>query len=499
MMRYQPVLPRFLHEGRALEHGDLGQTDALCILVNRRADGPGCDFSGFPYADTLADHWDRHSRDNRLETVLPNARGTRVLVLAIDGMQPRFERHQAMRKGLGNWLSLSIARLDIASVNSLAEPLLPDLLLIVHLQLSALPDFTSAGRKDNEPEKIRCFSVAIEPDIQRIQAETVATGLARFLTALPPNHLDPSNYAELLRTLADEEGWSLEWYERKQLTAMGAGAFTAVATGPSNRHAGIAHLRYAPEQPLAGPLALIGKGITFDTGGHNLKTGGSMFGMHTDMGGSAAVLGALLAASRLKLPVVIDAWLAISENTLSPRAYKPNDVITALNGVTIEVVDTDAEGRMVLADTLALAARSNPAWMIDFATLTGACVRALGTGMSGVFCNRTEALGTFYDIGQACGERVWPLPLPLDYLDHLKSDIADTLQCAPSGSPDHIDAALFLQRFVPPDCNWAHVDLSAARHKDGLGGVATEITGFGARFGLQCIETLAGLNNTRGI
>jgi leucyl aminopeptidase/proline iminopeptidase len=493
MIRYQPTLPRYLPEPRAIEHADLAQTDALCLVVNRSDESPACDFSQCPFGELLADHWDRFARDHRLTTVLPNARGTRVLVLAVDGGEPRFERLQAMRKGLGDWLEQSIARLDIAAGDALAEPLLPDLLLAIHLKLTHLPDLKRRGRESNEPEKLRCFSVSVTPDIQRIQTEASATGLCRFLTALPPNHLNPGSYGELVRSMADEEGWSMEWFGRKQLMNMGAGAFTAIANGPTNRHAGIVRLRYTPNQPLGGPIALVGKGITYDTGGHNLKTGAGLFGMHTDMGGSAAVLGALLAVSRLKLPIIVDAWLAISENTLNARAYRPNDVVTALDGTTIEVVDTDAEGRMVLADTLALAGREQPAWMIDFATLTGACVKALGQGMSGVFSNRTEVLGQFFDIGHHCGERLWPLPMPLDYLDHLRSDVADIRQCALSGTPDHIDAALFLSRFVPRGCHWAHIDLSSARNKDGLAGVDGEITGFGARLGLAIIEGLAGL------
>jgi leucyl aminopeptidase len=234
-------------------------------------------------------------------------------------------------------------------------------------------------------------------------------------------------------------------------------------------------------------LALVGKGICFDTGGHNLKPARYMNNMHDDMNGSAVALGILLAATRLKLPVNLEVWLAIAENHLSPEAYTQNEVVTALNGTTIEIVHTDAEGRMVLADTLTLAAQEKPALIIDFATLTGSMAVALGERMSGVIGNRDELLARAVAAGQLSGDRVVAFPMPDDYDEALDSSVADVKQCTLDGEADHILAARFLQRFVA-ETPWLHVDLSASRCKGGLGAVGSDITGFGVALGLQMLE-----------
>jgi leucyl aminopeptidase len=255
------------------------------------------------------------------------------------------------------------------------------------------------------------------------------------------------------------------------------------------RDAGIARLRWqgrrgSPSRASA-DVALVGKGILFDTGGTNLKPHKSMLDMHTDMSGSAVALASLLALAELRAPVNAEAWLAITENNIGPDAYRPQEVVQAANGTTIQVIHTDAEGRMVLADTLALAARGKPRQIIDFATLTGACVYALTERYSGVFSNRSHWLPRLQAAGAAAGERVWPFPLDADFDSDIESRVADLKQCAVEGAGDHILAARFLKRFVPDAIPWVHVDLAAATRKDGLAHVPTEVTGFGARFTLQ--------------
>jgi leucyl aminopeptidase len=162
-------------------------------------------------------------------------------------------------------------------------------------------------------------------------------------------------------------------------------------------------------------------------------------------------------------------------------------VVRAVNGVTIQVIHTDAEGRMVLADTLALAGRTRPRLMIDFATLTGACVYSLTERMSGVFTNRPELAGELMEAGRVSGERVWNFPFESDYDSDIESKVADVVQCAVEGKGDHIHATRFLARFVPPDTPWAHVDLSSATRTGGLAHVGTDVTGFGVRFALQLL------------
>src|SRR5579859_840133 len=197
-------------------------------------------------------------------------------------------------------------------------------------------------------------------------------------------------YRRYVQTLAKREGWKFEFLDEKKLQKFGAGAFLAVSQGSAVRDAGILHLTYKPKKPARGakPVALVGKGVCYDTGGVNLKSAKSMFGMHGDMQGSAVALGTLLTLTRLNAEFPVDAWLALARNEIGPKSYTQNDVVRASNGVTIEIVRSEAEGRMVLSDTLALASRGAPGMMLDYATLTGACVVALGTRYSGAFTRR---------------------------------------------------------------------------------------------------------------
>jgi leucyl aminopeptidase len=329
-------------------------------------------------------------------------------------------------------------------------------------------------------------------DVARAMRTAEATNLVRHLTALPPNELNAAGYRRVLNTLARRHRLRLRWYNEAALAKLGAGAFLAVSRGNPQRDAGIAHLSYTPRgKPRARTarpdLALVGKGIVFDTGGTNLKPHRSMLEMHTDMAGSAVALATLVGAAQLRAPLAIDAWLAITENAIGPKAYRPQEVVRAANGTTIQVIHSDAEGRMALADTLVLAARRKPRAMLDFATLTGACVYALTERMSGLFANQQALAQLALAASAASGERLWQFPLPEDYDTDIESPTADIAQCSVEGKGDHILAARFLKRFVPDDIAWAHIDLSSATRRGGLGHVPTEITGFGARFALALL------------
>lgn len=319
-----------------------------------------------------------------------------------------------------------------------------------------------------------------------LRAQSAGNVLCRELTMLPPNELTPGAYRGRILRLAREYGWTREEYGLKRLRRMGAGAFVAVAQGSAEEDAAIVHLRYRHSKARK-TVALVGKGICFDTGGHNLKPARYMQGMHEDMNGSAVALGILLAATAAKLPVDIDCWLAIAQNHLGPKAYKQNDVVTALNGTTIEIVHTDAEGRMVLADTLTLAARGKPDLIVDFATLTGSMHTALGDRYSGVFATSGELAQQAVAAGVASGERVCAFPMDEDYDPALESTIADVKQCTMEGGADHILAARLLGRFTGGR-PWIHMDLSASSCKGGLGAVATDVTGFGVGWGLQLLQ-----------
>ena len=273
-----------------------------------------------------------------------------------------------------------------------------------------------------------------------------------------------------------------------ELTQLGAGAFLAVAQGNDDDSAAIIRLRYRPGKKNAtADLSLVGKGIIFDTGGTNLKPFLSMLDMHGDMQGSAVALGILLAITEMDLPIAVDCWLAITENRTGPKAYKSQDVVTAANGKTIQTVHTDAEGRMALADTLVLASRDKPGIIFDYATLTGTCVSAITTKYSGVFTNRPELHPKLKRTGQNCGERVWPFPIGDEFMEDLKSDTADFMQCSPKASGDHILAASFLAEFIENSIPWVHMDLSASDNEGGLGHVGSKFTGFGVRYTMSVI------------
>jgi len=325
--------------------------------------------------------------------------------------------------------------------------------------------------------------------LQRALAE--GNLLARGLTVLPSNELTPKTYCEQIKKLAKNECWDYEAYPLSKLRKMGAGAFVAVAQGSDSEDAAIIHLHFSGsgsgKKDQKKHIALVGKGICFDTGGHNLKPSRYMLGMHEDMNGSAVALGILLAATRADMPLEIDCWLAIAQNHIGPHAYKQNDVITALNGLTIEIIHTDAEGRMVLADTLTLAEKQKPDVIIDFATLTGSMQTALGSHYSGIFCNQENLAQKAITAGNRSGERVCIFPMDADYDKHLDSDIADVKQCTLGGECDHILAARFLNRFVN-DIPWIHMDLSASSHKDGLGAVGSDVTGFGVGWAVELLK-----------
>ena len=351
----------------------------------------------------------------------------------------------------------------------------------------ALPSYKSKAAPATI-RRVRLLGLAETMDVDRIRAEADGNNLARWLTALPPNKLDAANYADLLKAMAAAHGWRYKRYSVKQLAKLGAGAFLAVAQGNADDSASIVRLRYRPGSDNQPPdLGLVGKGIIFDTGGTNLKPFQSMLEMHGDMQGSAVAVGTLLAISRMKLPMAVDCWLAITENRTGPQAYKSQDVVEAANGKTIQTIHTDAEGRMALADTLVLASREKPGLIIDYATLTGTCISALTTRYSGAFTNRADWHPRLKRTGRKSGERVWPFPIGKEFLEMLKSDTADLMQCSVEGRGDHILAASFLSEFVENDVPWVHLDLSAGENKTGLGHVPGKFTGFGVRYTMSLL------------
>ncbi len=413
--------------------------------------------------------------------------GALAVWLMMDPAKSVFERQTVLRKALALALAEMPEEVAIAVYGTPAQRR-------VSAELATYAAWVNGAQLPLRKKKpdgaalraIRLFGCRAADDFRLLRSVAEGNLLCRELTVLPPNELTPGTYRRRVRQLAREWGWRHEEYDMKRLRRMGAGAFVAVAQGSAEDDAAIVHLRYR-HRAARRTVALVGKGICFDTGGHNLKPARYMQGMHEDMNGSAVALGILLAATRAKLPVNLDCWMAIAQNHLSPRAYKQNEVVTALNGTTIEIVHTDAEGRMVLADTLTLAARGKPDLMVDFATLTGSMHTALGDRYSGVFATSDELARAAVAAGKTSGERVCVFPFDDDYDAALDSGIADVKQCTMEGGADHILATRLLQRFTDQR-PWLHMDLSASSCKGGLGAVATEVTGFGVAWGIEFLS-----------
>lgn len=504
MSPYLPDPSRIVasHTPAPLGERRAGEFDHLVVLLPSECAGADAEWPEFPFSRHLRSLFSRvgePGETSTLHTVLPDGAATPVSLGFCRRRTEAFTRLTAARRVVSGALKQRLAGAAVIApgfdpaCETLVLRAVVSALAVGSAPMPSLRRDGAASRPTSTLQRIDTFGDCDIPDYRRELAAAEGNGLARWLATLPANELTVLGYVERIAQLASTHGWEITVLGEEELAAEGANAFLAVARGsrgnPESPPA-LVRLRYRPgDTGERGPaeLALVGKGICFDTGGVNLKPVQYMQTMNEDMQGSAVVLGTLLAISRLGLPIAVDAWLALAENAVGPGAYKPQDVITAANGTTIEVVHTDAEGRMVLADTLHLAAREGPALLVDLATLTGACVNALTTACSGVFTNHPDLNELLVQAGRASGERVWPFPLHEDFDQALESDIADVRQCAVEGRGDHLLAARFLQRFVPDDLPWVHVDLSASRHKGGLADVPTDVTGFGVRFVLNLL------------
>ena len=298
---------------------------------------------------------------------------------------------------------------------------------------------------------------AEERAVERGSIRAGATLLARDLINEPAATLTPEALARRAQEVAHVAGLECKITDVEGLDARGMNGVLAVAKG-SEVPARFIELRYLPENP-SGRVALVGKGVTFDSGGLSLKDGKNMETMKTDMSGAAAVIGVMSAVRRLGIGLQVDAYIPAVENMPSGRALKPGDVITHYGGKTAEVLNTDAEGRLILADALALAAESEPDAIVDVATLTGSIMVALGRDMTGLFSNDDELANHMQEAAAEAGELMWRMPLHADYRRQIDSEVADFKNVGTryGGS---IVAALFLKEFVPDGVPWAHLDIA---------------------------------------
>jgi leucyl aminopeptidase len=324
----------------------------------------------------------------------------------------------------------------------------------------------------------------------RAEARAIAAGVhtVRDLGNAPGNLITPTRLAERAEAVAKESGIKCTIYGRREIERMKMGGLLAVNRGSSEEPRFIV-MEYGPRRAKK-HVALVGKGITFDSGGISIKPAEKMEEMKFDMCGAAAVIGTMQAAAALELPIRITGAIPSTDNLPGGSAYKPGDIVTMMSGKTVEIVNTDAEGRMILGDALHYASELKPDHLIDYATLTGACVVALGNEAAGLFSNDDELARKLIECGERVGERLWRLPEWDDYKDLIRSDWAD-MKNSGGRWGGAITAALFLKEFV--NCpSWAHLDIAGtayAEHETAR--EARGATGAGVRVTLAFLESLS--------
>lgn len=321
------------------------------------------------------------------------------------------------------------------------------------------------------------------------RGEEIACTQIRIMDLMnaPSNKKSPQSLAEWATDSGQKFGYSVTVWNEKQCETEGLEALLAVSLGSKNPPRFI-QLEY--KHPEANEkIGLVGKGVTFDTGGISLKQSANMHYMKSDMGGAAAVLGTIEVAAKLQLPVHLIGIIPATENSIDGLATKPGDVVGSYSGKTIEIIDTDAEGRVILADALSYLVRNHqPDTIIDLATLTGSCVAALGYSAAGLFTNNDQLAHELYDSGQQSGEKLWRLPLWDDYKDDVNSDVADVKNFHGKPIGGAIVAAKFLEVFVEEHPRWAHLDIAGTAFGDSEFGTMKSGTGYGVRLLLRWLQ-----------
>ena len=331
------------------------------------------------------------------------------------------------------------------------------------------------------------------PDVERGSHKgriiAKATILARDMVNEPANYMTPTLMAEVAKEVADKHDLGFKLFDSEDMKSMGMGALLGVAKG-SSQAPRLITLSYKGDESSDSSIGFIGKGVTFDSGGISIKPSEGMGEMKDDMAGGAAVMAALSGIAQLKPNVNIAAIVPATENLPSGSALKPGDIVKAMNGKTIEVISTDAEGRLILADALSYAVRQGLSPLVDVATLTGACRVALGTLYSGVFGNKQELMNNVLQAADRAGERLWQMPMPDEYKEQNKSQIAD-IKNTGNRYGGAITAALFLSEFVS-NTPWVHIDIAGTASSNKESGYTIKgATGVGVRTLIELALSLA--------
>jgi leucyl aminopeptidase len=426
------------------------------------------------------------------EVIKLPAQGYRLLVLTGLGKKQPSSRYSAevLRRAAG----AAARALDghESATFSLPYDSLQDLAAIAEGALFgayAFHEFRGSTLKDKKVplKKIEIFTVKAQSKeltslLERAKIIAEQVHLTRDLINTPPSHLTPDSFSKKLKSEATKAGLKVEILDHNQLKAKGYGGITAVGQGSANPPR-LLHISYQPQGKNLKRLAFVGKGITFDTGGLALKPAQGMEAMKSDMSGAAAVTAAIIAIARLKIKVAVDAWAPLAENMVSDTATRPSDIITIYGGKTIEVLNPDAEGRLVLADALVRAAEVGSkngglTGIVDVATLTGAQVIALGTRTSAVMTNNDEFRENFLRVTERTGEQFWPMPLPEELRASLDSPVADMANIG-DRMGGMLVAGLFLREFVAPELPWLHLDIAGPAFNDGKAHGYTPVGGTG--------------------
>ncbi|HZA72716.1 MAG TPA: leucyl aminopeptidase [Propionibacteriaceae bacterium] len=436
--------------------------------------------------------------DNHFVTLPAAGNGPRIVVVGLESAQPTAEdlrrsagagvRHAADMAG-SSQLSVAVAlgTTDAAEAQAVAEGAL----------LGSYGYTPISGKVNDRAGGIEAITVVHgardKLDGVAGAAETVARAVvtAREWVNIPANLLYPGSFADQVRELVSRTRIGIDVLDENALARDGYGGLLAVGGG-SSRPPRLVRLSYRPRGAKA-HLALVGKGITFDTGGLNLKPAEGMYTMKCDMAGAAAVLAATWAIAQLGLKLNVTAYGALAENMPSSTAYRPSDVLTIYGGTTVENGNSDAEGRLVLADALARSAEDQPDLIVDVATLTGACVIALGERTVGVMSNDQDTADRVLDAAEAAGENLWPLPIPSEIRPKLDSKVADLRSTGTDRWGGALLAAAFLREFVPEGTPWVHLDIAgpAFHDKKPYGYVAAGGTGAGVRTLIALARSMA--------
>ncbi len=368
------------------------------------------------------------------------------------------------------------------------------------LREASIADYTfdHFKSKKNEFEKIDGLHILplagetekdLEERLERVRLLRTSQQLARDLGNRPSNDLNPEAFASAAKEMAEEvSGLRVTILGMKELQKEKMGGVLGVSQG-SAEEPRVLVIEHRPKKPKKS-VVLVGKGVTFDSGGISIKPAAGMGWMKYDMCGAGTVMGVMRAVADLDLPIKVVGLIPAVENMPSGTAIKPGDILAMSNGKTVEVDNTDAEGRLILADILHYSARFNPDIVIDYATLTGACVVALGHEAAGMMGNDQELLDTLRKLGEEVGERVWPMPLYEEYLSYLKSDWAD-LKNAGSRWGGAVTAGTFLQQFVPEKVKWAHLDVAGVAYNEKEhNGLPKGASGFGVVLTVAFLEHL---------